>query len=488
MVLGLLQSERPLSTSQVTLGGLTAATVPDSRCQGEGLSCPSNAVCRCVEVDVSQTPVPGLTAMLSSSFQVTDLNGISTADAGTTIAVTRIRWVRPVSEPPGSFFTVAPPALDRAGNLYVTNTDMGFRNVAVLSPDGGVLGALPTAGRAAHVAMGRFGGQEVAYTAWSGGGSASLRGFFTSNQQTAGTVSSAFTAGDSQAPVVLVGDGGTTAIATTFGETFFINPVSAQFRLTTLETSSTTPDSIFTVPLPPRTGIPPNLVAAGGLVYAPAVLSNLPTLVAFSPTSPTITPLPGLVDGGTTLGMAATNASVIISGERLWGPPFSSTWTVQPPTFTQPGFAAVRGDGSMVLGVGSNLLSLDTGGNAAVIHTGTQPIVMSPVLGRARGSSPALGYAVTNGGEVVVFEGNTVRYTMTLPVSGSPVHPTLDCNRSRPGSNTGILYVQTNTMSVVALVVDSPGLDPTAIWPKYQRTAGNHGNTAAMFPLNDGCP
>ena len=55
-------------------------------------------------------------------------------------------------------------------------------------------------------------------------------------------------------------------------------------------------------------------------------------------------------------------------------------------------------------------------------------------------------------------------------------------------SSTGILYIAFSSGAVVALIVDSPGLDPTSPWPKYQRTAGNHGNAAAVFPLNDGCP
>ena len=71
-------------------------------------------------------------------------------------------------------------------------------------------------------------------------------------------------------------------------------------------------------------------------------------------------------------------------------------------------------------------------------------------------------------------------------------HPTLDCNR-RPGAataTTGVLYVAAGSGRVAAIIVDSPKLlDATDVWPKFQRTAGNAGNTdATRFPFNPGCP
>ena len=39
---------------------------------------------------------------------------------------------------------------------------------------------------------------------------------------------------------------------------------------------------------------------------------------------------------------------------------------------------------------------------------------------------------------------------------------------------------------ITAVIVDSTRLEPTAAWPKWQRTAGNSGNP--LFPLNPGCP
>ena len=143
-------------------------------------------------------------------------------------------------------------------------------------------------------------------------------------------------------------------------------------------------------------------------------------------------------------------------------------------------------------------MSLSAAGTA--LKSGAGIIRTSPVLAKARpGQSAGLGYAVNTSGSLIVFpqDGTTNSGSDwgTIFSSGSPAvvaHPTLDCNR-RAGaatSTTGVLYVASSTGKVVAVVVDSPGLlDTPGSWPKYQRTAGNAGNTdAARFSLNPGCP
>jgi hypothetical protein len=53
----------------------------------------------------------------------------------------------------------------------------------------------------------------------------------------------------------------------------------------------------------------------------------------------------------------------------------------------------------------------------------------------------------------------------------------------------GTLYVVATDGTVAAILVDSQKLSTTAPWPKWQRTAGNAGNTdSSLFPLNPGCP
>ena len=54
--------------------------------------------------------------------------------------------------------------------------------------------------------------------------------------------------------------------------------------------------------------------------------------------------------------------------------------------------------------------------------------------------------------------------------------PSLDCNRRMPTSQTGVLYIATETGWLVSYLVDSKGLDVSAPWPKYARDARNTGN------------
>ena len=54
---------------------------------------------------------------------------------------------------------------------------------------------------------------------------------------------------------------------------------------------------------------------------------------------------------------------------------------------------------------------------------------------------------------------------------GSPV---LDCERD--GMGAGVIYAASDSGDIVALLVDSPGLDPSAPWPKYQHDVRNTGN------------
>ncbi|MDY7227664.1 hypothetical protein [Hyalangium rubrum] len=63
------------------------------------------------------------------------------------------------------------------------------------------------------------------------------------------------------------------------------------------------------------------------------------------------------------------------------------------------------------------------------------------------------------------------------------VSPTLDCHRGPTGQVTaglGTLYIAAAT-KLYAFVVDSPGLDSAAPWPKYQRDPRNTGNAATTI-------
>lgn len=109
---------------------------------------------------------------------------------------------------------------------------------------------------------------------------------------------------------------------------------------------------------------------------------------------------------------------------------------------------------------------------------GSTPIRAAPVLGKND-----LVYTVASDGKVAAWGANGLGqiWSESLPgVSNLDVSPVLDCRRDAAGSpvpqsSVGWLYVAAGT-SVYSLIVDSPGLDPSAPWPKFQHDARNTGN------------
>jgi hypothetical protein len=78
---------------------------------------------------------------------------------------------------------------------------------------------------------------------------------------------------------------------------------------------------------------------------------------------------------------------------------------------------------------------------------------------------------------------------LALDLTPKDSSPTLDCRRDEGGvavgtSSVGNLYF-VGTTKMYAFVVDSPGLDPSAPWPKFQHDARNTGNPAT--PVTN-CP
>ena len=107
--------------------------------------------------------------------------------------------------------------------------------------------------------------------------------------------------------------------------------------------------------------------------------------------------------------------------------------------------------------------------------SGSIPGATTPVLGNG-----GWVYATANDGTMVAADQTSlsVKWTKAVaPSIGGQVFasPTLDCNRTKPGSGTGIHYFATSTGWVVAYITESPGLDVTAPWPKYQHDARNTG-------------
>ncbi|WP_434391122.1 PQQ-binding-like beta-propeller repeat protein [Melittangium boletus] len=116
----------------------------------------------------------------------------------------------------------------------------------------------------------------------------------------------------------------------------------------------------------------------------------------------------------------------------------------------------------------------------------------APVLG-ATGTlytASATGTA-TDVGEVSAWRADNLalHWKLNDSVGRAQVSPALDCSRQPDGApmaqDKGILYVPAIDGHLYALVVDSPGLDKTAPWPKYQHDARNSGNFSS--PITN-CP
>jgi hypothetical protein len=114
---------------------------------------------------------------------------------------------------------------------------------------------------------------------------------------------------------------------------------------------------------------------------------------------------------------------------------------------------------------------------------GATPGATTPVLGRG-----GFLYATANNGNVVAADQQSLDVSWLKPLPAAIAtstqvlaSPTLDCNRTDPSSATGAYYFATTTGWLVAYIVDSPGLDSAAAWPKYQHDARNTGSTGTAI-------
>jgi hypothetical protein len=138
----------------------------------------------------------------------------------------------------------------------------------------------------------------------------------------------------------------------------------------------------------------------------------------------------------------------------------------------------------------AELLSLALGGS------GASPMRASDV-GTLRGA-PVVGkndrlYTLNGGGKVTAWIASSLsplwNADLSLDLSLKDTSLTLDCRRDAsgngvPNSTLGSLYFAGGS-KLYALIVDSPGLDPNAPWPKFQHDARNTGNPAT--PITS-CP
>jgi hypothetical protein len=483
---------------------------------GAAAACDAGAFCRDFRLALGPQPMNAFVASVSVEAEVMDTAGNVSARSQLGFEVTRWKWARRVSMTYGLRTT---PALTDGGLVVVGISGMAPPNgLVAVRPDGtvswgptndGAIEGSPSVGR------GTGGAEYVFYQVTTGEnsirGAHAVDGAALTNScdgASAGTASSASLAvlQDRTASVMGVG----------IQRTGMPNAIE---HMAVAKRAMGLCSGVLASPQYATLESPSNVVAVGdnavwadtdgairGAWWNGSALAALPA--NFS-----------VVGVGKVNGLAVLSGSVIAGGGgggggggpgigRLFAYEFTTgtnAW-MNAPTLSTPTSGPIVVDGG-VIGVvrtsGSRLrtirLAAMDGSELArtadllveggpMSFSGSQ--VPTPVAGRG-----GLLYVADNAGRIAVLPqqfgidaGVTWGAQLPSDVAGTvSASLTLDCNRTRPASGTGILYLATETGWLVAYIVDSAGLDPTAPWPKYQRDAWNTGNFATQG-LGPACP
>lgn len=125
--------------------------------------------------------------------------------------------------------------------------------------------------------------------------------------------------------------------------------------------------------------------------------------------------------------------------------------------------------------------------NEHVVSSVTGTVIPTPLA-----ASGGVLYVADETGQVSVMRQNFAdgeQVSFMSAGNGHPVSasPAIDCDRERPDSGLGVLYVVDETGQLRAWFVEARGLDPTAWWPKHLRDAWNTANSATSG-LAPACP
>ncbi|MFZ5442772.1 MAG: hypothetical protein ACOZQL_22370 [Myxococcota bacterium] len=492
-------------------GANTVVAMPGGACGGS---------LGCFKFDMSLPPLDAMEGDFAVTAAVTDLAGNrATTTIGQPLHVTRKRWeVRPTTSE-----IRAAPAVGFDGTLYVgTRADATSGTLFALHAlDGGVKDSTTTIGSIVSVA--------TATSTVNGLGDSSELVYFTANGTT-GFVGARRADNLSLTPTQAASSGNAgktySAIALVSRSASKVGAVSVFNSIV----ATTTPSSVLVYD---PVSFPGGLSAASGSegLFNFSVSTNEPSnnvvvvadeayLLAQDGTALSQVRVSSVnanpanpVTAAIASGAAALTIgqSVLSSNERLVGglSGLTDVYRIGASethgnlgTALQNGLAAFNGTRAFMgrwAGT-SSLVAFDPmqlGSAAVVLNSNVgSPIKTSPVLGDARMNGTPTGYAVTTSGRLYVFPlsgaaGSAVSFGDVFTTGSVFAHPTLDCNRRQGAATTttGILYVTNDEGRVSAIIVDSPRLlTAGGAWPKYQRTAGNAGNTSTTFELNPGCP
>nr|AYM53412.1 cell surface protein [Melittangium lichenicola] len=182
-----------------------------------------------------------------------------------------------------------------------------------------------------------------------------------------------------------------------------------------------------------------------------------------------------VADGGIFVGSNDGSASRVFAAALDGGQEPTSVSTSSPAwNISFGGSPTVRG----VVGLNNSKLLLLNSADGGIenINTPSDVIKGAPVWGTG-------GHVYTASSTTGVIEARrpleTVEWQFDTE-SSIEASMNLDCSRSSDGGVRsgvpGVLYATSQDGKIFALIVDSPGLDPSAPWPKYQHDSRNTGN------------
>ncbi|WNG30668.1 PQQ-like beta-propeller repeat protein [Cystobacter fuscus] len=464
----------------------------------EGLSlasatpCEGKAYCATVDVPLWKPGLPAFRGEFAVEVSAKDRVGNQTSGRGS-IPVTRWKWRHGIN----SAVITAAPAVGNKGVLYVGTTNGGNNDgrLLALSEDGRLLWDANTGAVVASPAVGNtlLDGSERVYAAQRKA-STNRVGFYAGSSvfnnscadftSTTALVQSALAIGQ-----VSVGSAAETVYGVYSGRnggTLFAARPDENDPLLQCPTNLSVGDVVApgtmlasgpSVVLGTSTGrLKSYALGASGLWSSSAQWDR--PLGVLNPTAMAVAD--GRIFGGSNDG----------SNSRLFTAPLDGG---QDPTNTSTGSptwnASIGGSPETRVVVGlqnNNLLALDVAdGGTQPIQTPSEVIKGAPVWG-------AGGYVYTASSTSGVIQARRPlehiewQFDAESPIEASM---NLDCSRAADGGvlsgMPGVLYAASQDGRVFAIVVDSPGLDSTAPWPKYQHDSRNTGNPST--PLTS-CP
>lgn len=501
-------------TANLSTAGVTTRAA-GARCPAVGTgSCPESR-CDCFEVDLAAQTLISVSGFVSLQASGQDVVGNAGQDAGPVVPVTRVKWQ--AAPTGGAAVGVVEPALDRLGNVYV-----GYTRVADAS---GVVKQLNSDG--AEVWANVNYGAVTAPVVWSptanpDGGP----GLFVATRVTLPLPSSEIRAIEATTGAQ-VGNTGTCFNAVT---TYTARMLSLGSTVVTAREGVGQQQAFLADPAGGScigngsvlvTG-KPTVVGRGGFgatadVYIASTGnpgfnklttngtntnwvgmalslsgSQLTSGVALGPTRGFLT-----VSGANTQGVVANNLDTSSPSSQTAftsGSPASLVWTTASlgvpdagayDVFIGTSATTVSGDlykthftPGMPVGTFSPNDQMPARFGPFDAANSTFTPAHQPILG---GGGTL--FVVSTQGDLVIFNpatrlwGAPAATTTFGPVS---VSPALDVSRTSTGApqcgRPGILYVLSNTGTVTAFIVDSPGLERGAAWPRFQHDNANSGN------------